>query len=140
MKTPREILLAQHRAANPKLDALRQSIVAAPRQSAANNDSQASTLFQTFWRELFFSARRTWTGMAAIWAFILLVNFSQQDKVNSTTGRTVHSSGPVMSLQAQLRWVNENEHFADRTLPPEADRPRNFSPKPRTAITITVTV
>jgi hypothetical protein len=138
MKTPREILLAQHHAANPKLDALRLSVVAIVAREQRLEPAARTTLFQTLWHELILSSRRTWTGMAAIWAFILIVNFSQQDKVSSVTGKAVHPGGPVMSLQAQQRWMNEL--FADRALPPEADRPRNFSPKPRTAATRTVTV
>jgi len=144
MKTPREILLAQHRAAGPKLDAIRQTAVAVSRQSAAINAPQpqtspaSATLFQTLWVELVLSSRRTWIGMATIWIFILIVNFSQRDNLNSVSGQPVRSAGPVMSLQAQQRWMNEL--FADRALPPEADRPRNFSPKPRTEALQTATV
>jgi hypothetical protein len=137
MKTPRELLLSRHRATTPKLDTIRQSVVAAPRQSAVINAIPA-TLFQTLWRELIFPSRRTWAAFATIWLFIFLVNFAQRDNVSSVTGKTVHPGGLVMSLQVQQRWVTE--HFADRDLPTEADRPRNYSPKPRTAITCTVTV
>jgi len=139
MKTPREILLAQHRAAETKLDALRQSVVAASRPNAAINNSQASaTFFQILWQELFLPSRRFWTGTAAIWIFILIINFAQRDGVDSVTGRAVRSSGPVMSLQAQQRWMNEL--FADRALPPEADRPWHSAPKPHTQTAQTATV
>jgi len=137
MKTPREILLVQHRAAGPKLDAIRQSVMNKLNNQETKEQSVPSVFvtsllscLKTGWQELFFPTRRLWTGMAAIWIFILMINFAQRDEVNSVTGQTVRSSGPVMSLQAQQRWMNEL--FADRTRPPEADRPRNFSPKPRT--------
>jgi hypothetical protein len=145
MKTPREILMARHRAAGAKLDALRESVVAElsnqeTKGQSSDNVFVASLLccLKACWQELFFHSRRFWTGTAAIWIFILIVNLSQRDTVDSVTGHTVRSSGPVMSLQAQQRWMNEL--FADRTLPPEADRPRNFSPKPRTASAGTITV
>jgi hypothetical protein len=144
MKTPREILLAHHRAISPKLDAIRQSVAAELNNQETKSQSLSSTFvpsllccLKTLWQELFFSSRRFWTGTAAIWIFILIVNFSQRDGVDSVTGRTVHSSGPVMSLQTQQRWMNEL--FADRALPPEVDRPRNSAPKPRTQTTQTAT-
>ncbi|MDR3458049.1 MAG: hypothetical protein P4N60_11425 [Verrucomicrobiae bacterium] len=145
MKTPREILLAQHRAAEAKLDAIRRSVVNELNHQGTKEQGSSPALVawllggsKACWQELFFPSRRFWTGTAAIWIIILIINFSQRDEVDSVTGRAVHSSGPVMSLQAQQRWMNEL--FADRALPPEADRPRNFSPKPRTATTATVTV
>ena len=138
MKTPREILLAQHRAAEPKLDALRQSIVAMVAREQHPVPAIRTTLFQTFWRELVLPSRRIWAGFVTVWVLIFVINFSQRDNVNSVTGRTVRSSEPAMSLQAQQRWMNEL--FADRALPPEVDRPRNSAPKPRTQTSQTVTV
>ncbi|HSY17361.1 MAG TPA: hypothetical protein VK815_03465 [Candidatus Acidoferrales bacterium] len=138
MKTPREILLAQHRAAEARLDVIRQTTLAAVTRMQPPEPAVHATLFQTLWQELFFSTRRTWTGLAMVWALIFLVNFSQRDNVNSVTGKPVHSGGPVMSLQAQQRWMNEL--FADRALPPEVDRPRNSAPKPRTQAAQTAAV
>ncbi|HEV2693729.1 MAG TPA: hypothetical protein VG347_12630 [Verrucomicrobiae bacterium] len=145
MKTPREILLGRHRTASPKLDAVRHSVV-----NALNQQETVERTFpaifvpsflgclKTLWRELILPSRHTWAGFATVWLLIFLVNFAQRDNVSSVTGKTVRPGGPVMTLQAQQRWVSE--HFADRTLPTEADRPRIYSPKPRTATTITVTV
>ena len=69
MKTPREILLARHRAAEPKLDAIREAVLAealnvpapgqpAPRPSRAGVFSVGMTL----WRELILPSRRAWSG------------------------------------------------------------------------------
>ena len=69
-------------------------------------------------------------GLAAVWVLIFIVNFSQCDNVSSVTGKTVRSGEMIMSWQAQQRWMNEL--FADRSPAPDADRPRNFAPKPRT--------
>jgi hypothetical protein len=146
MKTPRKLLLAQHRAATPKLDAIRQSTVAAvcDRRSEGvfgvvlRSQTAATMLLQTFWHELILPTRRIWAGFATVWALIFIVNFAQRDNVNNVTGQPVHSSGPVMSLQAQQRWMNEL--FADRVLPPDADRHRNFTPKPRTQAASAATV
>ena len=80
MKTPREILLERHRAAEQKLDAIRQSAVATvtDRRSVSSYIS-AATILQTIWRELFFPSRRIWTSLAAVWVFIFIVNFSLRD-------------------------------------------------------------
>ncbi len=137
MKTPREILFARHKAAAPKLDAIRRSVV-----RELNNEDAKTQSFPTrfaplrlccsnkFWLELIWPCRRIWTGLATVWVLIFLINFSQRDAVSSVTGKPVRSGGPAISLQAQQRWMNEL--FADRATPPDADRPRNFSPKPRT--------
>ena len=133
MKTPREILLAQHRAAAPKLDAIRQSVVAASRQNAATTTPQARqsritiTIFQTFWRELILPSRRTWSGLAAVWFLIVVVNVSQRD--HSPTGKAT-STPVMMSAREQQRLMNEL--FADRSLPVDAEPPKIFVPKPHT--------
>jgi hypothetical protein len=145
MKTPREILLAQHRAATPRLDALRHSVLAGLNNQGTKVQSFPSALVtwllgcsNKLWLELVWPSRRIWAGFATVWALIFIANFAQRDNVSSVTGQPVHSSGPVMSLQAQQRWMNEL--FADRVQPPDADRPRNFTPKPRTQAAVTATV
>src|SRR5450759_2980645 len=150
MKTPRDILFARHRATAPKLDVIRQSTVAAVcdrristdcaherrSQTAATTQNRLTSLVTSllccsnkFWLELIWPCRRIWTGLATVWVLIFIVNFSQHDNVSSVTGKTVPSGRAVMSPQAQQHWMNEL--FADRSMPPEADRPRNFSPMPR---------
>jgi hypothetical protein len=157
MKTPRDILFARHQAAMPKLDAIRQSTVAAVcristdcaherrSQTAATTQNRLTPLVTSLlscsnklWLELICPCRPIWTGLATVWILIFIVNFSQRDTVSSVTGKPARSGEVIMSLQAQQRWMNEL--LADRSVPPEADRPRNFTPKPRTEITETATV
>jgi uncharacterized membrane protein len=139
MKTPREILLERHRAAEPKLDAIRQATVAGvcDRRTPANvvgekwqSQTAATSILQLIWCELFFPSRRVWTVMAAVWLLIFAVNFSQRDPVSSVTGQPVRSPAVMMSWQIQQRWMNEL--LADRLTPSEADQPKTFLPKPRT--------
>jgi hypothetical protein len=151
MKTPREILFARHQAAKPRLDAIRQAAVAAVcdrresasdaterrSQTAATTRSWAATLVSvclrgltTPWRELILPTRRIWTGLATVWVLIFIINLSQRDTTSSVTGQPVRSPAVMMSLEVQQRWMNEL--FADRSTPPEADRPKNIVPKPRT--------
>jgi hypothetical protein len=133
MKTPREILLEQHRAAVPKLDAIRRAVVEELNNQDAKMQSWAVNFVASclgcsnkLWRELIFPCRRIWCGLAAAWVLIFIVNFSQRDNVSSVTGKTVRSSETIMSLEAQQRWMNEL--FADRSSLPDADRRETLRP------------
>lgn len=64
MKTPREILLARHHAAQPKLDAIRREAVA-----GMEGDAKGS-----YWFELVRSLRWHLVGLGAVWLFILLLH------------------------------------------------------------------
>jgi hypothetical protein len=137
MKTPRDILFARHQAAAPKLDAVRREVV----DKLNNKDTKTRSFLSSFaplslccsnifWQELVWPCRRIWSGLALVWVLLFLVNFSGRDNVSSVTGKPVRSAEVMMSLQVQQRWMNEL--LADRSVPPEADRPRSFTPKPRT--------
>jgi hypothetical protein len=145
MKTPREVLFARHQAAAPKLEALRREVVAGLKRQDTKAQSGAATLAawclggsNKLWLELVWPCRRIWTGLAVVWILIFIVNFSQRDNVGRITVKSVRSGEMIMSLQAQQRWMNEL--MADSSAPPEADRPRNVAPKPRTEKSGTATV
>jgi hypothetical protein len=133
MKTPREILLARHQAAAPKLDAIRQSTVAAvcDRRPAKLRRSQttATTIFQTIWLELVLPCRRIWTGLAAVWLLIFIVNISQHDasKVVATKSTTM---GMMTTFRDEQKMLNEL--LATRSFAADAEQPRIYLPKPRT--------
>ena len=136
MKTPREILFARHQAATPKLDAVRRSVVAELNNKETKEQSQPTFLVawllrcsNKIWLELVFPSRRIWTGLAAVWILIFMVNFSQRDPVSGATGQPVRSQAVMMSWQVQQRWMNEL--LADRSTPADMERPRNVAPKPR---------
>jgi hypothetical protein len=139
MKTPREILLAQHRAVEPKLDAIRHAVVAEElNNQGTKKQSWHQFLFawflgcsNLFWRELILPSRRIWAGLAAVWLVIAVVNVAGRD--HSPAGNI--SSAPVMmSLREQQRWMNEL--FADRSLSVDTEPPKAFSPKPRTELMV----
>jgi hypothetical protein len=145
MKTPREILLDRHRAAGPRLDAVRRAVVAELHRrdmaAASRRASLASWFLRgstTFWRELILPSRRLWAGLAAIWILLFIINISQRDPASSVTGQPVRSPAVMMSWQDQQRWMNEL--LADRSTPVEADRPRIVAPKPRTQVCETAAV
>jgi hypothetical protein len=146
MKTPRDILLEQHRTTAPKLDAIRREVVKVAadvnrRKQPIRELTFAATLTNTVrlsFLELVWPCRRIWAGLAAVWILIFIANFSQRDNVSGVTGKSARSGEVIMSLQAKQRWMNEL--LADRSAPPEADRSRNFAPKPRSETLGTATV
>ena len=68
-----------------------------------------------------------------VWILIFAVNFSQHDRTPAALAKSVPTAGLMMTFRDQQKMLNEL--FADRTLPAEAERPRIFSPKPRTETT-----
>jgi hypothetical protein len=139
MKTPRDILFARHQTAAPKLNAIRQSTVAAVCDRRASTDdtherrsqTAATTVLQTLWRELILPSRRIWTGLAAVWVLIFIVNFSQRDGSQTMIAK---SAPPEMMMTFRDQQKLLNELLADRSPPMDAERPRIYSPKPRTEI------
>lgn len=135
MKTPRDILFARHQAAAPKLDTLRREVVTGLNNKATKEQSFAGSLVtgllgcsNKLWRELIFPSRRVWAGLATAWLLILAVNFSLRDH-SSVAGQKFSSPAPMMTFQQQERLL------AELTGPDElrvAERPKIFSPRPRT--------
>ena len=135
MKTPREIIFARQQAVMPKLDAIRREVVTRLDHQDTRAQSWAVILLywclggsNKLWRELFLPSRRTWTGLAAVWLLLFLINFSQRD--GSPTAGSGSAPMAMMSIRDQQKLLNEL--FADRSPPMEAEQPRIFSPKPRT--------
>jgi hypothetical protein len=145
MKTPREILLARHQSTTPKLDAIRRSVVL----ELNNEDAKTQSFLSRFaplrlccldkiWLELVWPCRRIWTGLAAVWVLLAIVNFSQRDNLPVHLAKSSSPAAMTMTFRDQQKMLNEL--FADRSLPAEAVRPRIFSPKPRTETTRLETV
>jgi len=137
MKTPREILFARHRAAEPRLDAIREAVVSGlspqgtrPHSLSPGVQAPWCGRLTTLWRELILPSRRIWAGLATVWLGLVIVNLAQRDPVGGGTGRLVRPPAAMMSWQAQQRWLDEL--LADRSSWPVAERPRTSPPRPRT--------
>ena len=115
MKTPRDILFTRHQNAAMKLDAVRQSTVAAvcDRRPSTNDaherrsQTAATIIFQTLWRELIFPCRRIWAGLAAIWILIFIVNFSQRDGSQTMMAKSAPTAEMMMAFRDQQNLLNE---------------------------------
>ncbi len=140
MKTPRDILFARHQAAAPKLDAIRREVVA----GLNHQDTKTPSFLPGFvslclggsnklWLELIWPCRRIWTGLAAIWILIFIVNVSLHDGSQTMMAKSSPTPEMTMTFREQQKWLDEL--LADRSIPTDAERPRFFSPKPRTETT-----
>jgi len=85
MKTPKEILLETHQVMTPRLDKLREDVLAA--ELGRNSDAVSEkrrTIFTAIplklWNELIWPSRRAWAGLAAVWVALAVVHFSQHDR------------------------------------------------------------
>ena len=139
MKTPREILLAQHRTASSKLDAIRRSVVAHELQRRVTNQSGprhsfASLVFggaNTLWRELICPSRRIWASLAVVWLVIVVADISLRDD----SAANVHSMSEqevLMAFNARQRLMGELQRESNAPL--DAERPKTRSPKPRSEL------
>jgi hypothetical protein len=134
MKTPRDILLAHHRAAEAKLDAVRDEVIAGLNREKTKAPNPLPSFAACWlggsnklWRELIFPCRRIWAGLAAAWVLIFLVNFSIRD--HSPTVMAKAPALEMMSFREQQRLLNEL--LADRSPPADSERPKPFLPRSR---------
>ena len=135
MKTPQEILFAQYRSAEPKLDTIRREVVAGLNHQDTKAQSLPANLVSWFlggsnklWLELIWPCRRIWTGLAAIWILIFIVNFSQRDpselmarKISPPSPEMVAAFRQQQRLLAELIGPDETQ---------AAEPPKRYLPQP----------
>ncbi len=74
---------------------------------------------------------KVWAGLAAVWVLIAVLNFSMSDHTAPVVA-TEKPLAPSAVQMAELR--NQQRLFAElsgQTTSPDADRPKNLPPKPR---------
>jgi hypothetical protein len=114
MKTPRELILERHQAAKAKLKAIRADDLAVCARSAAQPSPQRrrafnlSTAAARFWQETFWPWRRAWTGMAAIWVFILAFTLASRETPRAASARPPRPDPEVLAvLQEQKELLTQ---------------------------------
>ena len=141
MKTPREILLVRHEAIEPKLNDIRQSVVAkSSNKDGARRTAQKAKSFsdslvsfcvgcpKAIWLELIWPSRRIWAGLAAVWILILAANFSMRDHTESKMAKlSPPSPDVIMAFRQEQQLMNELIGPND---PPVAEPQKPYSPRP----------
>jgi hypothetical protein len=120
MKTPREILLNRHQAAQTELDRIRQTVVAEMPQPAPNAEKRSSprelplllAAALKLWRELILPCRRTWAGLAAVWLVIVGFHIGGADSSGAAARTPVVPGQELRIALAQRRaWLAELAQF-----------------------------
>jgi hypothetical protein len=127
MKTPREIFLARHEAAESKLDAVRRNALAAIK--ADEKSVPGLSHFFVALREFFAMPRAVGAGFAATWLVIIALNLAARE-VSSTTTTTLAKARPSSETLQALR--EQRRLFVELTgsvVPRDAEPPR--TPRPR---------
>ena len=125
MKTPRELLFERHRAAETKLDAVRESVVA----TIGDRRERASAGRPTF-RELLLSLRWHFATLSAAWLVVLLLNLESSSTPATNLARENHATPKQLmaSLEAyreQLRQFLEQAPDEPPIVPPRRSDIRN---------------
>ena len=134
MKTPREILLARHQAATPKLDAIRQVAITNLNNKGTKEQSLQTrfvSLFlscsDNFWQELIWPSRRIWAGLATVWILIVAANVSLRDHSEIKMAKSPPTREMILTYRQQEQLLTELIGPND---PPVAEPQKPYSPRP----------
>ena len=128
MKTPRELLEHRHQATEPKLDRIREGVVAKLKQQTATREHNLpTTVALKLWQELVLPCRRIWGGLTTVWVAIMLFNLSQAEP-NRQTSDLSAAQGAEMRVvfQEQQRVLAElvgPVRLTQPVAPPRRDEP-----------------
>lgn len=102
MKTPRELILDQHRDAGAKLQSIRaEDLAALARPAIILEKSEPRPFFlfslaRNFWEESILPWRRVWVGMAAAWLGIIAFHFGSLQNGSVAMAREPASDSRVV--------------------------------------------
>ena len=122
MPTPREILLARHRAVEPQLDAMRADVLASLEAPVSRGTASLPDMLRTVWRELVAPCRPAWMTLAAVWVVLLLVNGAGR------SAGTEVAPASQETVAAVARWLEKRRMWAELTTPPVPVAPEMRAP------------
>ena len=140
MKTPREVLLQQHQAAEPELDAIREQVVAGLATDAPVRTTRMSptapggvSTLQAGWRQFLWSLRWHLAGLSAAWLVVIALSI---DSPPAPTTRVVRQDTP--SQRQLLAALRENQRQLRELIgAPAAEpapAPQKSMPSPRSEV------
>jgi hypothetical protein len=131
MKTPRDILFQWHQGAEPKLDAIRKTVVASLSDGCLANQPAVANRRHSF-REFIFSLRWHLAGMGAAWLVIVLLSLNVGHSTSLASAIPREKVPPAQIILASLR---ENRRELLEMIQPaetrEARPPKVFPSLPR---------
>ena len=130
MKTPREILLQRHQAAQPRLDEIRRTPFPGSRNRPGRGPTGCrSARCSLLWRELIWPCHRTWAGLAAVWLVLLTLQLASRDSAEVAARKTPPPSPEVLMVLRQQQLLLAE--LVERPAPRAADRPKTAPARPR---------
>jgi hypothetical protein len=137
MKSPREILLERHQAADSGLNAVRKTVLANECQVDAgiavhgteNRSPLPLRIATKIWMELIWPVRRIWAGFAVVWIAMAAWHYG-----SATTSAGTPISARAASSEVLMVWLEQKTFVSELTgasEPSNTDPPRDVPPKPR---------
>ena len=117
MRTPREILLQRHQAAEPELDVIRETVVASVYDRRPHSPAVTDRRYN--WREFLISLRWHLAGMGAAWLLILFLNLNAG---HSTTLASTVPAAKIPPPQIILASLRENRRELLQVIQPAESR------------------
>ncbi len=161
MKTPRELILEKHQAADAKLRAIRAEELAAfvkaparghscPQQRGTEGElPQFSTLWRVrellrtgmsarrFWEEAVWPLRRVWLGMASLWLVILAFNLAAREPHRIAIASMPPPPPEVMTALREQKQLMVQ--MLETSNPPTLLRPKTPGPRSERRQTLVLT-
>jgi len=140
MKTPREVLFEQHQAAEPKLDAIREKVVAGLAPDAPVRATQMppvvprrASALEAGWRQFLWSLRWHLAGLSAAWLLVMTLTI---DPTPAPRPRVARQDAP--SQRQLLAALRENQRQLRELIgtpaAESAPEPQKPAPSPRSQI------
>jgi hypothetical protein len=133
MKTPRDIILEHHRAAEVKLQTITAQqlaqLAAGAQNRATPKAARNNSFFITLWVEAILPWRKAWLGLGTAWVLILVSNAILREDSSRIALQSIHAPTPetLQILTEQRRILAQ---LMETTEPqPPADIPRKPGPR-----------
>jgi len=129
MKTPREVLLSQHRSTEPHLDRMwsQELAPALTAKSASTTQGALVAIGWKMWQELVLPSRQIWAGLACAWIVIAILNLASSETATKIARRIQPPSRDEMRALVEQRQMLAQ---LIGPVPEPACVPRRFVPGP----------
>jgi hypothetical protein len=122
VRTLREVLSERHQAVEPKLDAIRERVIAGMTSPLRDRGTFAP---QVGWRLFLWSTRWHLAGLGGAWVVVLLINFGHAPELAQAAPRR-----DAPSAQQLLAALRENQRQLRELIAAPASEPAPEPPKP----------